>query len=106
MQNSKPWLTTGIKISCNNKRKLYLLNGESTDHNLKMYCKNYCKILSKVITSAKKMYYNNKLVNSTNKPETTRNIIKTIANNKKNHNNISLMEIDGKTSTHHQIIAE
>ena len=106
MQNSKPWLTTGIKISCNNKRKLYLLNWESTDHNLKMYCKNYCKILSEVITSAKKLYYNNKLVNSTNKPKTTWNIIKTIANNKKNHNNISLMKIDGKTTTHHQTIAK
>ena len=52
------------------------------------------------------MYYNNKLVNSTNKPKTTWNIIKTITNNKKNPNNISLMEIDGKTTTHHQTIAE
>ncbi len=106
MQNSKPWLTTGIKISSNNKRKLYLLNWESTDHNLKMYCKNYCKILSKVITSAKKMYYSNKLANSTNKPKTTQNIIKTITNNKKNPNNISLKEIDGKTTTHRQTVAE
>ena len=50
------------------------------------------------------MYYNNKLANSTNKPKTTWNIIKTITNNKKNFNNI-LMEIDGKITTH-QSIAE
>jgi len=49
-QNSKAWLTTGIKTSCNNKRKLYLLYRESNDPNLKIYYKNYCKILSKVIT--------------------------------------------------------
>jgi len=81
MQNSKAWLTTRIKTSCNNKRKLYLLYRESKDPNLKIYYKNYCKILSKVIILAKKMYYNNKLVNSTNKPKTTWNIIKTITNN-------------------------
>ncbi len=52
------------------------------------------------------MYYNNKLVNSTNKHKTTWNIIKTITNNKKNPNNISLMDTDGKTTTHHQTIAE
>jgi hypothetical protein len=33
MQNSKAWLTTGIKTSCNNKRKLYLLYRETNDPN-------------------------------------------------------------------------
>jgi hypothetical protein len=54
MQNSKAWLTTGTKTSCNNTRKLYLLYRESNNPNLKIYYKNYCKILSKVITLAKK----------------------------------------------------
>ena len=106
MQNSKPWLTTGIKISSNNKRKLYLLNRESNDPNLEIYYKNYCKILSKVTTSAKKMYYNNILANSTSKPKTTWNIIKTITNNKKNPNNMSMMKFDGKTTMYHQTNAE
>ena len=53
-QNSNAWLTTGIKTSCNNKRKLYLLYGESNDPSLKRYYKNYCKTLSKVIITAKK----------------------------------------------------
>jgi hypothetical protein len=81
--NTKAWLTTGIKTSCNNKRKLCLLYRENNDPNLKIHYKNYCKILSKVIILAKKMNYNNKLANSTNKPKTMWNIIKTITNNKK-----------------------
>jgi hypothetical protein len=34
-QNTKAWLTNGIKISYNNKRKLYLLYRESNDPILK-----------------------------------------------------------------------
>jgi hypothetical protein len=52
------------------------------------------------------MYYSNKLANSTNKPKTTRSIIKTITNNKNNLNNILKMEIDGKITTHNQTFAE
>jgi uncharacterized phage-associated protein len=52
------------------------------------------------------MYYNNKLANTTNKTKTTQSIIKTITNNRKNLNNILMMEIDGKIMMHHQTIAE
>jgi len=52
------------------------------------------------------MYYNNKSANSTNKLKTTWSIIKTITNNKKNSNDILMMEIDGKITTWHQTIAE
>ena len=52
------------------------------------------------------MYYNNKLANSSNKPKTTWSIIKAITNNKKNCNNILILQIDGKVTTHYQIIAE
>jgi hypothetical protein len=76
----KVGLTPGIKTSCYNKRKLHLLYMESNDPNLKIYYTNHCKILSKVIILAKKMYYNNKLENSTNKTKTTFSIIKTITN--------------------------
>ena len=63
--------TTGIKTSCSNKRKLYLLYRKSNNPELKIWYKNYCKVLSKVIILDKKVYYNNKLANSTNKPKTT-----------------------------------
>ena len=106
MQNSKAWLTTGIKTSCSNKRKVYLLYRESNDPKLKTYYKNYCKILTKITTLAKKVYYNDKLANSTNQPKTTWSIVKTITNNKKNFNNILIIEIDGKIKTHQQTIAE
>jgi hypothetical protein len=52
------------------------------------------------------MYYNNKLANSTSKPKTTWSFIKIITNNKKNFNNVVMMEIDGKITTHHQTIVE
>jgi hypothetical protein len=35
----KPWLTTGIRISCANKRKLYLTYRNSNDPNFKEYYK-------------------------------------------------------------------
>jgi hypothetical protein len=54
MQISKAWLATGIK-NCSNKRKLYLLYRKSNDPELKIYYKDYCKILYKVITLAKKL---------------------------------------------------
>ena len=41
-------------MSCNNKRKLYLLCRESNDPKLKTHYRNYCKTLNKVITAAKK----------------------------------------------------
>jgi len=41
----KPWLTQGIKISCRNKRKLYLISRHSQDPNKKTYYRRYCKVL-------------------------------------------------------------
>jgi hypothetical protein len=68
---NKSWITTGIKISCNHKKDLYLLSRDSNDINLKEYCKQYCKILSSVIKEAKRLEYNNKIINSSNKMKTT-----------------------------------
>jgi len=50
----KPWLTTGIRISCANKRKIYATYRISNNSNYKTYYKNYCKILSSLIITAKK----------------------------------------------------
>jgi hypothetical protein len=46
---SKPWITKGIKTSCNQKRELYLKVRDSNDMYHKLYYRHYCKILSKVI---------------------------------------------------------
>ena len=53
-QKPKPWLTTGIRTSCANKRKLYVSYRNSNDPTFKDYYKKYCKILSSVIIAAKK----------------------------------------------------
>ena len=53
----KPWLTTGIRISCANKRKLYLTYRKSNNPIHKEYYKSYCQTLSTVIMLAKKLYY-------------------------------------------------
>ena len=39
-QDNKNWLTTGIRTSCNNKKRLYLLCKDNKDLNLKSTTKN------------------------------------------------------------------
>jgi len=73
---------------------------------LKKHYKEYCKLLTKVITLAKKLYYSAELTNSTNKPKKTWNIIKAITNNQKKSNSMPVMEIEGKLTTHCQTTAE
>jgi len=48
----------------------------SNDNNLKLYYKQYCKILSKVIRAAKKLHYDKMILNSKNKMETTGRLLK------------------------------
>jgi hypothetical protein len=49
----------GIKTSCNHKIQLYLLCKDSNDIKLKQYC----KLLSRVITEAKRSKYNKQIIN-------------------------------------------
>jgi len=51
--NSKPWITTGIKISSQRKREMYLLYRSTKVSKLKNYYKRYCRILSDVIKMPK-----------------------------------------------------
>jgi hypothetical protein len=57
--NLSKWVTERIRISCNRKRGLVILCRHSNDINLKIYLKQYSKILSKVILASKKLNYNN-----------------------------------------------
>ena len=81
-QSTKPWITKGIKISCLNKRKLYLDCRNSTNVDLKNHYKRYCQVLCKVITTAKNLYYNNLISQADNKQKVTWNIINTLTNTK------------------------
>ena len=60
---SKPWLTRGIRISCANKRTLFLACRKNNDSN----CKKYYRTLSSVILLDKKLYYNKLFLKSNNK---------------------------------------
>ena len=86
---SKPWLTRGIRISCANKRKLFLACRENNDSNFKEHYKKYCRTLSSVILLAKTLYYNKLLLKSNNKQKTTWNLVKNITNNSNTINNIN-----------------
>jgi hypothetical protein len=68
-------MTKGIKISCKHKRELYKSMKNSNCEKIKMYYKNYCKILSRVITAAKKMNHDNNIKKSHNKMKTMWKII-------------------------------
>jgi len=75
--NNKPWITTGIKTSCQHEGELYLISRESNNSKLKAHYKSFCLILSKIIKGAKQLYYNNKISKSNNKINATWDIIKT-----------------------------
>jgi len=90
---SKPWITKGIKTSCNRKRELYLKARDSNELEHKLYYKHYCKILSKVIKESKKLYYKDIITKSKNKMKTTWNIIHKEICNPTNENNIKSLKI-------------
>jgi len=104
-RNNKPWITTGIKTSCQHKRELYFISRECNNSKLKAHYKYYCLILSRVIKTAKQLYYNNKISKSNNKIKTTWDIIK--METCKNHTNkgTQLINIDENLITNQQLIA-
>ena len=101
----KAWLTQGIKISCINKRKLYLISRHSHDQNKKIHYRRYCKVLAEVIKLAKRKYYNNLLTNSTNKTRTTWNIINENINKRHGRQGILSININGVITRNNQVIA-
>ena len=103
--NQKPWITSGIRISCANKRKLYLTCRKSNNPTLKEHYKAYCQTLSKVVMLAKKLYYNNLINKSNNKPKTTWNVVRTITNNGKVKNNSTTINVKNKLTTNPLTIA-
>jgi hypothetical protein len=52
-RNKNGWITQGIKISCECKRRLYIYSRGSDDAVIKAFYIKYCKILNKVIQEAK-----------------------------------------------------
>jgi hypothetical protein len=50
------WITTGIRVSCAQKKTLYLRKIKEGNIALKGHYPKYCKILKKVIVAAKKRW--------------------------------------------------
>jgi hypothetical protein len=86
--NNKTWIMTGIKISSQHKRDLYLICRSTKDPKLKSYYKTYCRILSGVIKTAKKLHYNKLIINSNNKAKTIWDIVRTETTKKKKKINV------------------
>jgi hypothetical protein len=98
----KQCLTHGIKTSCKRKRQLYLLMKANDNNNLKQYYKLYSKILTKVINEAKRLNYNDKIINSNNTAKTTWNIIKVESSkNRLNDKNCNTVKINPNTFNSH-----
>jgi hypothetical protein len=100
-----PWITRGIKISCQNKRILYMRCRGSNDTNLRLWCKRYCKILTGIIKREREKKYNVKLIfKSKNKTKTTWEIIKKVIRNNC-QNSIKSLEINNTILNNPQEIA-
>jgi hypothetical protein len=76
---------------------LYLKVRDNNEMEHKLYYKQYCKILSKVIKEAKKLYYKKIITKSKNKIKTTWNIIHKATGNSTNENNIKSLRINNHT---------
>jgi hypothetical protein len=102
--NTKPWLTTGIRTSCLRKKELYLLTKHNNDPELLNDYKLYCKILSQVITAAKKSCHNKCISASVNRTRAAWNAVKMLTGNKYNHNKITHMNINEDLTDNYQLI--
>lgn len=82
-QNSKAWITKGIKISCERKRELHTLTKQhSCNQQIVSYYKRYSAILKKVIIKAKQLSNDEYIKKSKNKTKAMWNIVKKNLNSK------------------------
>lgn len=88
----KPWLTKGLKKSCNHKRLLKTLINQKNDKVLKTHFKSYSKTLHKCINKSKKINYVHEMTKSLTKTKTMWHVIKNVTgkNLRKQHKNIEL----------------
>ena len=106
LPRTKPWITNEIKTLCANKRDLYITHRNSNDPNIKHYYKKYCRTLSSTIEAAKKKYFNDKIIMSTNPSKTTWSIIKTATNKQNTTDSATSVNINNKIITNPTNIAD
>jgi len=66
MSNYNTWITSGIWTSWKHKRELYIEFRNNEIPPLRKYYKDYCQILLRVLKEAKRMEYNENVLNSNN----------------------------------------
>jgi hypothetical protein len=69
------------------------------DTKLTLHYKQYCKILTKVILTAKKLYYDSKITKSDNKMKTIWEIVKKETGNKNCNHKVQALEINNDKVT-------
>jgi predicted lactoylglutathione lyase len=84
---------------------LYVLRRTTGNPELVKHYKRYCKILSDTIKLAKKLHYNNFIINSKNKTKTTWDVIRSVTNSKSDKNIISSVSTGGKKYDNPQTMA-
>jgi len=98
-RNNNLWITQGIKISCRKKRILYIESRNKSDTNLKLYYKQYCKILNNVIKVAKRLHYKKLINQSENKIKATWDIIIRETKKQTVDDSITVLNVDGKETS-------
>jgi hypothetical protein len=63
-RNKNVWITQGIKISCERKRRLYVYSRNSNEAVIKSFYIKYCEIFHQVIQEAKRQHYNRLIAKS------------------------------------------
>jgi hypothetical protein len=87
------------------KRELYIKTKDSNDPRVKERYKIYCKILSRVISAAKKLYLSKIINSSNNKTKTTWKVIKNMTGNIQISTNVTCLNLNGNSTQNYQMIA-
>jgi hypothetical protein len=103
--NNNMWITKVIRISSTRKRELLLLCRYNRDPNLKTYYKQYCRMLTRIISAAKRAHYNRMILKSNNKVKSTWRIINEVKGNIKRNKGIHSIVIGKKVVTNQEKIA-
>jgi hypothetical protein len=103
----KEWMTPGLIKCCHTKLILFRKWKQNPNIiNEKVY-KKYNKILSKLLRSTEKLFYNKKILNCNNDSKQIWSVLNSLISKKKHDTtNSSLFSIDGKDVSDRKVIAE
>ena len=104
-RRSKPWITKGILISIEKKRKMFKTHFLANDENKNSLFKKYANRLTKIKTSPKRNYYTSKIKEDQDNPRKVWNTIRSVLPQKSNHSheNSSAIKLDGHETTDPQL---